>query len=82
MRGVEPSFKDSEAMIYPPSSPLGLCGLTETCRLLRVSRPTLLKFMREDPEFPRSILIGKRRFVRLADLKAWTDLKVEKANAE
>jgi predicted DNA-binding transcriptional regulator AlpA len=58
-----------------PSHPLGLVDLAGICELLRVSRSSAERLIKNDPSFPRPFKIAGRRYVRFQDLQEWVSQK-------
>lgn len=48
----------------------------EVMRILRISKNTLFKYIREEPQF-RTFLQGNRRYMRKSDLEAWIESRIE-----
>jgi predicted DNA-binding transcriptional regulator AlpA len=67
------------ATLSPPGHPLGLVDLHGLCDLLRISRSSAERLIKNDPAFPRPFKIANRRFVRFEDLQQWV---CEKAKPE
>ncbi len=70
------AFAGRERAPYPSPTPLGLVGVKGLCALLRVSRPTLDKIIKDPHEqFPVVFFIGKHKYARFADLVEWVNGK-------
>ena len=62
-----------------PATPLGVVDADGAAELLRISRRTLDRLLRTDRSFPKMFKIGAHRYVRLADLQGWIDLRARAA---
>ncbi len=58
---------------------ISLFTIPQCCVALGITRPTLERILREDRTFPRPILIGRRHFLRVLDVKDWIEAKVRAA---
>jgi predicted DNA-binding transcriptional regulator AlpA len=60
----------------PCPASLGLIEYGSLTDLLNITRPTLDKKAKDPKEnFPKRVMLGKRYYIRLCDLKRWLDEK-------
>jgi predicted DNA-binding transcriptional regulator AlpA len=63
----------------PAQELLGVIDGDAACAILRISRRTFDRLVRDDPSFARPFRIGSRLYIRLADLQAWIDMRARAA---
>ena len=63
----------------PQATQLGIVSFDDVCVLLNVTRPTLERMIRREPNFPRMFKIAAKRYARLAALQSWVEQRARAA---